>query len=117
MNDLVTKEAWKVVKKDLMNSVNHTCTDFVEALGENPKEIREKHLAMIDKITDVATFTETSSELVVECLKMSESLPEFIILYRNIIRTKEHTHRVNRTQLSMDEFIAALMRMGGKRDE
>jgi hypothetical protein len=104
--DVVTKEAWEVLKKDLQASMNHSKDDFVEAIGENSVKLRKNMKTRLDAISAGLKNSNTISEIVELSLNNSNSFTEFIVVFKNCLQVRD---KINR---AMEENpVASLMHM------
>ena len=101
--DIVIKEAWKVVKNDFLDNLKHDEENVYEALGASSKdEIDQKMKQMGGLFVKNVQETGKFSESIEFCAKQASSMLEFVIFMRTMVMFLE---RINETRKELTELF------------
>ncbi len=87
--DIVTQEAFKVLKKDALKKFDHTKKSLSEAVGiDYDNSFFQDGSEGFIEIMRTLVFAKTNSEIMEFCLKRAQSIVEFAELYARMLIIK-----------------------------
>lgn len=104
MKDIVVREAWKVVKQDLLESMNHEEESLSSSLGEDIEEMRENsNHEELNKLL----FEESHSKVFEIALKNSNTLGQLIFnIFRYFHMRKDYEDFLDDPMKKLVEMMA-----------